>query len=100
MKQQNEHFTNYYLSKSELEFFNNEIMPTEIDDPFIYDGYIPGWASHTAVDYNGDVYAYSHYPVATAEYWTLAHPDRGNMVRLESGTEYCPDWIDSVREVI
>ena len=95
-----EHFSVYYPTKSELEFFEREIVPKDIDDPFAYDGPFPSWASHTAVDYNGDLCAYSQEPVPTMDRcWTVPHPESGYIERILKGTEYCEDWLDSLRSI-
>jgi hypothetical protein len=87
----------YLPSAKEIEFFESEIRPLILDDPFIFDGYIPGWAKYVATDLDGSIYAYSEKPILTAEYWTLPHPEHNTLKKLQTGTDYCPDWQDSLR---
>lgn len=89
----------YQPSVKEIEFYETEIMPQDSDDPFCYDGHLPGWAKYTAVDLNGDIYCYQDKPIVDKEYWILGDDEHYTLERVEQGTEYCPDWKDSLREV-
>jgi hypothetical protein len=89
----------YHPSEQEVEFFVTAIQTEDPDDPFNFDGYIPGWAAYTAIDSNGDIYAYSEKPIRNSEYWSLRPDSHGILKLLQAGDDYCPDWVDSLRHL-
>ena len=93
------YLSEYHPSEQEIEFYVSDIQTEDPDDPFNFDGYIPGWAAYTAIDSNGDIYAYSERPIRNSEYWSLRPDSHGMLKRLQAGDDYCPDWVYSLRHL-
>lgn len=70
-------------------------------DHFLFDGGIPGWASHTAYDEDGGIYAYSHQPEPddlTGGWLLPYHIKDGRVLQIGKAENLeLSDWKESLR---
>lgn len=88
----------YEPLKKDNEYFTESFCPDTEPDPALYTGtFLPVWTVATAIDSNGDQFAYSEIPVTFGGGWLMEFPAWGKAQLLVKGKSECSWWKDSLR---